>query len=438
MKTALRHHLLQTCSEQELQCWFDPLSLVLGEDGHHVEVAFPHPYFARWFEHNIQGRFETLLRGFLGEGSDILYRESPVQAASGGPAPAVAKRIDFPFDPQFTLETFLVNKKNYFPLASAREVAKQAGSLFNPFVICGAGGAGKSHLMRAIANEISKHHDPARILLTTIQDIQNRYAGRDGFDSQAARAGLLDHDFLFVDDFQLIRGDESLQREFVSIFNHFYDNKKQMVFSLAAPLTGSDFLDPMLRSRLEWGLIVTLKLPDLEVRVAYIQERCRARKLTLSKEQILTLAQRFQDFRYLQGILLKLFAFRELVRKDLDERDFEHILDNTEEKGAEALTPNTIIAIVAEHLGVSPRDITGSKRHQNIAQARQVSMFLCRQLLGLSFPALGRAFGGKDHSTVLYSVKKIEQMQEDDQSLKKVLKDLKKKCLLSGEQGSTV
>ncbi len=434
MKHALRQHLLQTCSEQELARWFDPLDLNLDEAGQTLEVAFPHAYFARWFEGAVRDRFETLLRAFLGQDGAVRYRETP--RAADGPAPAQAARtIGFPFDAQFTFDSFLVNKKNYFPLASAREVAKQTGTLFNPFVVCGAGGAGKSHLLRAIANEISKRFDPARILLLSMQDLQELYNGRFGGDAPRARAYVQNHDFLFVDDFHHIRNSLDLQGEIVSIFNHFYDNRKQMVFSCPSTVAACDYLDPMLRSRLEWGLIVTLKQPDLEIRLAYIQERCRSRKLVLSKEQMLTLAQRFQDFRYLQGILLKLMAYRELVRKDLDGKDFEHILENTEERSVEALTPGTVIAVVAEHLGVNPKEITGSRRNQNIAQARQVAMFLCRSLLGLSFPALGRAFGGKDHSTVLYSVKKIEQMQEDDPNLKKVLKELKKKCLLSGESG---
>ncbi|MCM0754105.1 DnaA/Hda family protein [Desulfovibrio aminophilus] len=430
MKEVLRQHLSQTCSEQELRRWFDPLSLNMDEDGRCLEIGFPHAYFARWFEEGIRDRFEALLATFMGDGCSVRYREQ----RSNGTAPAsrtAPRAVDFPFDPQFTFETFMVNKKNYFPLASAREVAKQAGTLFNPFVICGAGGSGKSHLLRAIANEISKRHDPGRILLTSMQDIQNSYEG----DRVAARARLGDHDFLFVDDLHLLRNTPDLQQEMISVFNHFHENRKQMVFTSPATIASCDFLDPMLRSRLEWGLIVTLKQPDLEVRVNYVQERCRTKKLMLSREQMLTLAQRFHDFRYLQGILLKLTAYRELVRKELDERDFEQILNNTEEKTAEALSPRTVISIVAENQGVNPKDILGSRRNQNIALARQMAMFLCRDLLGLSFPALGRAFGGKDHSTVLYSVKKIEQIQQDDQSLKKVLKDLKRKCLLAGEQG---
>jgi len=182
---------------------------------------------------------------------------------------------------------------------------------------------------------------------------------------------------------------------------------------------------------LGWGLIVTLKEPDLEIRVGYIQRQCRTKRLTLSKDQILTLAQRFTDFRYLQGILLKLFAFKELVKKDLSEKDFQHILSNTEEKATDDLTPKKIMGVVSEHFNIRVADMTGTKRHQQIAQARQVAMFLCRQMLNTSYPALGRAFGGKDHSTVLYSVKKVKQLQDDNYELKQLLKTLKTKCRMT-------
>ena len=148
------------------------------------------------------------------------------------------------------------------------------------------------------------------------------------------------------------------------------------------------------------GLIVTLKEPDLEIRVGYIQRQVRLKRLTLTKEQILTLAQRFMDFRYLQGILLKLFAFKELVKKELTQKDFEHILSNTEEKTTDDLTAKKILSVVSEHFNVHVKDLIGTKRHQHIAQARQVAMYLCREMLNVSYPALGRTFGRSEERRV--------------------------------------
>lgn len=433
MKQAFREHLLQTCSETELSSWFDPLTMTTQEDTGHVSVAFPHAYFGTWFESNMQARFEAELGQFLGDGCVVAYTccvtQNNNEAASG---PTVTAKIDFPFDSQFIFETFLINKKNYFPLASAKEVTKQAGSLFNPFIICGKGGSGKTHLMRSIANEISKRVDRSSILLLSMDEMQNLYRVTFANDRFKARDYICSHDYLFIDDFQQIQKYENLQQEMVILFNHFYDNKKQMVFACLDKLSSYEFLDPTLLSRLEWGLIVNLKQPDLEIRIQYVQDRARVKKLSLTKDQVLTLSQRFKDFRYLQGILIKLAAFRELVRKDLSKKDFEHILNNTEERTAETLSPDHVITAVAEHFNLGTKDIKGSKRHASIAHARQVAMWLCKKMLPVSYPSLGRSFGGKDHSTVLYSVKKIEQLRDDDEDLKRVLKELKKKCLLYG------
>ena len=432
MKQSLRKHLLQTSSDDDLKRWFDPLHFEYDEENKRVTVGFPHAFFAKWFESEIQDRFEAQLNLYLGTGYLVSYRDNgSADRCTGVKTADVVKRIDFPFGQEFTFDSFLINKKNYFPIASAKEVAKQSGSLFNPFIICGPGGSGKTHLIKSVANEISKKNDYSSIFMGTMDELNSLYTIQFKGDTIRARNHLFEYNFIFLDDFQKIREYPHFQNELVNIFNHFYDNKKQMVLACRDKVTSYDFLNDSLQSRLGWGLIVTLKEPDLEIRVGFIQRQCRSKRLTLSKEQILTLAQRFIDFRYLQGILLKLFAFKELVKKELTQKDFDHILANTEEKATDDLTPKKIMGVVSEHFNIRVGDLTGSKRHQHIAQARQIAMFLCRQMLKTSYPALGRAFGGKDHSTVLYSVKKIDQLQDDDYDLKQLLKTLKNKCRMT-------
>ncbi|MBI9111159.1 DnaA/Hda family protein [Maridesulfovibrio ferrireducens] len=430
MKNALRNHLLNTCSDSDLKRWFDPINLDISDDTGDVVVTFPHAFFAQWFRSSIQDRFEEQLGLFLGGGFSVSYLNSSTSRTHTAGQVTDTKKIDFPFGHKFTFENFLISKSNYFPLASAKEVTHVDSVAFNPFVICGKSGSGKSHLLKSIANEISKKVESDKIFLGNIDDIQNIYSVRFGGDMIRARNYFFDFEYFFLDDLKQIQKYEKLQQELISIFNNFYENGKQMVFCCTDKLASYSFLDQNLKSRLEWGLIVNLKRPDLEIRAIYIQKQCKLKKLPLTKDQILTLSQRFQDFRYLQGIIIKLSAFRELVRKNMDEKDFENILNNTEEKTDETLTPEYVIKSVATHFNLKPSDLTGNKRHKMTAHARQIAMYVCRDLLGISYPALGRIFGGKDHSTVLYSVKKIQLLQKDDKVLKRVLIDLKNTCLL--------
>ncbi len=453
------------CSEQELRRWFDPLDIDMAEGGGEVRVRFPHSFFAQWFAGRMQDQFESELFRFLGHGGcDIRYLvggktngpngdgaadpqgsapgagrsgnsgSSGSSANSGGQSP---RHIAYPFDAQFSFDSFLTNSKNYFPLETARQVARGEDAQFNPFVICGKSGSGKSHLLKAIANDIAKRHPVSSILVTTGEGLKELYktGGEPGTNvdagpekTLAARQYLSGHSFLLIDDIHWLSGDAGLQHELLALFNAFQDQGKQMVFTCADRVAAHEDIVPALRSRLEGGLVVTLKQPDLEIRAQFVLDRVRAKKLPLSKDQVLTLAQRFQNFRALGGILIKLLAFRELVRKDISARDFEQILMSTEERDQPAVTPETIISVVCEHYQVGQKDVLGEDRRQNIALARQVAMWLCRQMLGLSYPALGRAFGGKDHSTVIYSVKKIQDLQADDKILKQLLKDLKVRC----------
>lgn len=434
LKESLRRHLLRSHAEEELKRWFDPLRLELSREERVVRVLFPHGYFAAWFRDGPQGVFERELGVFLGPGYGLSYQNLDLAGQADGraaPTPrSEIKRLDFPWGRQFTFETYLHNRKNLFPLSAAREVAGSGEATFNPFIVSGEHGSGKTHLLRAVANELAKRHDHRQIWLGSVEDLSAAFAGFPG-DNLAARSYLYGFSFLVVDDFQLIRAHAQLQEELIHIFNHFHDNRKQMIIACADKIASCDFLDPSLKSRLEGGLVVNLKRPDLDVRVKYVLAQSKLKKLGLTKEQSLTLAQRFEDFRRLQGVLLKLFAYRELEKKDIGEGDFEQVLSHTVDERSEEtlLKPEVILETVAARFGQTVKDLLGSRRTRDLVAARQAAMYLCRQLLGCSYPQLGRIFGGKDHSTVIYAVKKVEELQASNKEMKSMLSELKKSCL---------
>jgi chromosomal replication initiator protein len=429
LKDDFRQHLSRSCPEQDLRRWFDPLDLEVSEPDLTFRVSFPHAFFATWFDASVKELFERHIGQFLGPGYVVRYQ---TRNGHSGPerAPAFLEKsaglADFPFGNQFTFETFLANEKNHFPLALAQEVSQNREVRYNPFLVCGPSGSGKTHLLRAMANAVAKTREGASIFFGSIGDIQNLYAAKE--QPLEARAAMQAHDWLFIDELTDIRRAPDLQRELIVLFNAFHDAGKQMIFSSAERVTSCDYLDPTLRSRLEWGLMVHLKAPDLDVRIAFVEQANRDIRLLLSREQVLTLASRFDEFRRLEGVLLRIEAFRKHSGRDLTEGDFLRHIRLSEDKSAPELTPQRILAVASGHFGLTVADLIGHSRRKEMVFARQTAMTLCRSLLGMSYPALGKLFGGKDHSTVLYSIRKFQQLQTDNEETKQLFRQLSQTC----------
>jgi chromosomal replication initiator protein len=432
LKNDFRQHLARTCPEQDLRRWFDPLDISAGEADQTCCVVFPHAYFAAWFEASAKELFERQLAKYLGPGHTVHYRTrgtrpgAPVQPADA----AVA--TDFPYGHRFAFETFLANEKNAFPLALAREVSRGGEVRYNPFLVCGPSGSGKTHLLRAMANAVSKNQPGTRIFFGSVADLQALYADQRRLRPEI-RAELSSHDWFFIDELTDIARAPDLEPELLGVFNDFHDAGRQMVFSSRERAASCDFLDPTFRSRLEWGLMVHLKAPDLSIRTKFVEQVSKDKRLSLSREQILTLAGRFEGFRRLEGVLLRLEAFRQHAGGELSEAEFSRHIRLSEDKKAPELSPERIIGVCAEHFAIPARDIVGAGRKKELVFARQAAMTLCRSLLGLSYPALGKVFGGKDHSTVLYSIRKFQQILDDNQDTKILFRQLSKKCRQGGQ-----
>jgi chromosomal replication initiator protein len=415
--------LRRAFTAEELDKWQNSLGLTVNNGT--VSVRFPHRFFGDWFNANIRSRFEQAVAA-TGLNVAYLSRDNhPPVAEHLQHSPAPAR----PFGEVFFFDNFFVNNKNYFPLASAQEVAQSRQALYNPFVLCGESGSGKSFLLRAIANARSEHGRDS-IHVSSIEELHSLYSSRPD-----ARTTLMTMDFFGVDDLQQIARYPYLQDEMLTLFDHFHLHHKQMVFACSGKVANHSFLAPKLKSRLEWGLSVTLKAPDLDIRTQYAQARCRERQLDLSKDKILLLAQRFGDLRNLEGCLLKLWAYQELVHDQISDEEFDNILNYIDDRASSALTVEQITDAVCRHFQVTREALLSAGRRHELVFARQVAMYLCRRHLGLSFPELGRAFGGRDHSTALYSFRKIEQLQRDDKSIKSMLHALTEKCLAMNETG---
>ena len=330
-----------------------------------------------------------------------------------------------------TFTAFIANAKNAFPLAAAKEIAEQkAGVAYNPFLLCGRSGTGKSHILRSMTATLKQGQTGNRVILASAA----RFCADNPAWVRHPELFWQQCDVLLLDDIQDIAGQSVWQQKLVSCIDACPSAASpstgarsggQMVFACTGQPQALKALDERLRSRLESGLVVELMEPDLDVRMRYLQAMCKERNMNLSRDQLLFIAQRCSQFRLLQGLLLKVAAFCSVTGCELSQADLENIVRT----GVADKTPGCleILGEVARAMNLRAEDVLGGKRRPDLVLARQVSMYICRRKLGLSYPELGRAFGGKDHSTVIHAIKKIKKNLLSDKTLQQMVTELELK-----------
>ena len=432
LKQTLRRHLEKTCSHNDLCQWFDPLRLEESQGGNGLVVHVPLKFFGQWFLAAHQEHFEQCLKDCLGKNPPVTYVDRLLQNTAH-PLPVSPKRKPEAKEAVsggrvYSFADFIPGKKNFFPVETMRRIASGQEPLgkFNPLVLWGESGSGKTHLLRALAGELTAFNR-ALVFFCTPEELKTHYDITK--NQRRARQRILAHNMFVVDDLQKIYNMEALQDELALLFDAMHESGKQLVFAGLHKPGEAEKLNPRLRSRLEEGLCLAIKEADLEVRTQYITKQCADCGLLLNKNQILTLAARFEGLRQLGGIIKRLAAYSSLTQRELLDSDFESMVRHAGGKTLPEVTSSQIINLTASHLDLSPADILGSRRAQEVVTARQIAMFLCRELLNSSYPELGKVFGGKDHSTIMYAVKKIKEIQKVDQNMHKLLTELRNKCL---------
>lgn len=426
MRKTLRAHLARRCPEEDLCRWYDPLLLDLDKEDGCLTVTFPHRFFESWFSREGKEYFESCLSACLGKNIDVRYRTRRSEDYAVPSMPQVSERggvpKEKPFGEDCTLENFMANKKNFFPLAVAQEAVKtHKDPSYNPLVYCGKSGSGKTHLLRALANELSMiFGDRAVFYGNTEQFAQERVQRKNSAARKVYKAYC-------IDDIHHMANDTQLQEELTLLLDDCLYGKMQIVCACSELPSPHKGFSESLRSRLERGIVAELKNPDLDVRMRFTKSRCALHDMDITKEQMLFLAQRCEHLHYLSGIILKTAAFQKLIQRKITDQDLEKIFENS--NNYNMITPQSIIRRVASHFSLTPEDITGAQRKPATVFARQTAMYICRDLMGTSYPVLGRIFGGKDHSTIIYSIKKIEKYLAVHKEAHKEFAELKHLCL---------
>ena len=451
----VKQELLETVGRNNYANWIEPLELQKVDDGVAV-FSVPTSFMANWVSRNFSDTILTHLKAVDTPANRVEFRVVPVsareeiaaanasQSGAAMPEDAAATKANTPkianvaaapaigsdelpgapLDPRFTFDNFVVGKPNELAHAAARRVAEGGPVTFNPLFLYGGVGLGKTHLMHAIAHEIRARNPELRVLYLSAEQFMYRFVqalrDRQMIDFKQIFRSV---DVLMVDDVQFIAGKDSTQEEFFHTFNALVDQNKQIIISAdRAPGEIKD-LEDRIKSRLQCGLVVDLHPTDYELRLGVLQtkaENYRAQYpgLQFADGVLEFLAHRIStNVRVLEGALMRLFAFASLVGReitlDLTQECLADILKASDRK----VTVEEIQRKVSEHFSIRLSDMIGPKRVRSIARPRQMAMYLSKQLTSRSLPEIGRRFGGRDHTTVMHGVRRIEELMSTDSQI---------------------
>lgn len=431
--TALRGVL----SEGNFAAWFGRARAV-GIDGSTFVLAVPNPFTKEW----IEARYLETIRDAVSDAasqamsivlvSDESIPEPGVPESSGAdpvpaaPPPPPPDEGGVRFHPKYNFDSFVIGSSNRFAHAAALAVAEAPADTYNPLFIYGGAGLGKTHLLHAIGHYVREVHPGTVIRYVSTEQFTNdfifavQHRTIPDFHRRYRVA-----DLLLIDDIQFLEGKERTQEEFFHTFNSLHPKSQIVITSDRAPKK-IPTLEERLRTRFEWGLITDIQPPDLETRLAILQMKTATESLDIPPEVMNFIASRIQtNIRELEGALIRVFAYASLTRSEVNLELAQSVLQSLLPDNREArVTSDLVISVAAEYFDVTPDEICSPSRSRPLVTARQMSMYLCRELTDLSLPRIGDRFGGRDHSTVLYATNKIKELMKESSSCYEQVREL--------------
>ena len=317
-------------------------------------------------------------------------------------------------NPRYTFDTFIVGPSNQFAHAACRAVAEAPSRSYNPLFIYGGVGLGKTHLMHAIGHYVVQHNPALTLTYISSERFMNEMINAVRFDRILEfRSRYRSVDVLLVDDIQFVSGKEGTQNEFFHTFNALHDAQKQIVISSDRPPHEIPALEERLRSRFEWGLIADIQPPDIETKIAILKKKAETEAVPLPDNVAMYIASRIKsNIRELEGSLIRLIAYASLTGRPLTIELAQDVLRNVIDHDERAVTIEQIQKFVAEYYQLKLHELKSRNNSKSVAMPRQIAMYLCKMLTHASLPEIGRSFGGKHHSTVIHSIKKVEEMRK--------------------------
>jgi chromosomal replication initiator protein len=441
--------------EDVFQMWFEPVvCLETSEEG--MTLGVPNDFAAIWIHDNYLDLITQRLRLNAGRMVNVTLKKTDAGARPGfmadagrgasDSAPAgTSSRIKAAtprrttrydergpasgtLNPRNTFETFVVGANNQMAHAAALAVAQAPAQAYNPLFLYGDTGLGKTHLMHAIGHAIIRNNPEARVAYLSTEKFTNEFIQALQENSLTKFRQRYRHaDVLLLDDVQFLAGKERIQEEFFHTFNDLFESGKQIALTSDRRASEIQKLESRLVSRFEWGLPADIQAPDLETRLAILRAKAQSLNQQLPEPILYFIAQNItKNIRRLEGALLKVASYSSLTNKPLDLATAERLLhDVLLEQAQNVLTIETIQKRVADHFQIRHSDMTSKRRPNNIAIPRQIAMFLTRTLTKHSLQEIGDAFGGRDHGTVIHACKAVDNMMEQDSSMRSTIEFLK-------------
>ncbi|HEU5069130.1 MAG TPA: chromosomal replication initiator protein DnaA [Verrucomicrobiae bacterium] len=425
--------------------WFAPLRAV-SVDANAIELEVANDFCEVWLKDNYMGLLQDVLAVACGKRLDVKFKVSntppPPAHAHAIAAPAKARTDtaaeksglngDLAFNPKNTFDSFVVGNNNNFAYAAALAVAQSPGKAYNPLFLYGGVGLGKTHLLHAIGQHVVGAKKNAKVAYVSSEKFTNEFI--DALQNNQLvkfRKKYRQTDVLLIDDIQFLAGKERIQEEFFHTFNALHEAHKQIVLTCDRPASEIQGLEHRLVSRFEWGLVTDLQPPDVEMRLAILKKKADVLGVKLQDDILDFLAHRIRsNIRRLEGALIRVASFASLTGQKLNPEVVEGLLREVlHEEGRFTINIESIQKKVAEHFDIRLADMTSKRRPENIAFPRQIAMYLSRQLTENSLSAIGEAFGGRDHGTVLHACRLVKDRMEVDSGVRQVVHYLEKQLM---------
>jgi len=424
---------------QAFETWFRSVTFG-GLDEGTFTLNVPNQFVSEWLSENYMDVLRRACAESFGDGLFVAFRVDPVLEVPSratpfvrrpaGPRPRRVFEEHSQIDPKYSFESFVVGKSNQLADAACKAVAESPAKAYNPLFLYGGVGLGKTHLMQAIGNAIRRSNPDTRIYYVSSEQFTNEMIYCIQHQTTLDfRKKYRNADLLLIDDIQFLAGKESTQEEFFHTFNALYDAHKQVVMTSDRPPGEIRMLEERLVSRFQWGLVADLQLPDLETRVAIIRKKAEEEGVHIPEDVALLIAENVRsNIRELEGSLIRLLAFSNLMKAEINLDLANQVLrDFMRSSAHRRLDAPTIIKATAEYFSTTMEAIRGKRRTNAIVVPRQVAMHLCRNLTEMATTEIGRAFGGKDHTTVLYACERVQTMIENDPDIRQAVEELEQR-----------